>query len=119
LNTNKIFTAKGGIMKRIVIAVAAALPLVFAVPAFATDASQPSKETGTNFEQMQADHLKMLDERLNSLQQEKACVQAAKNQDNLRACRAKHKAEMKEHRDEMRKMMGPFGPGGQAPSQGK
>jgi len=102
-------------MKRVVIAVAAALPLVFAVPAFAVDGSQPSKETGANFEQMKSDHLKKLDERLNSLQQERTCVQASKTQDDLRACRAKHKAEMKEHRDEMRKMMGPGGPGGQIP----
>jgi hypothetical protein len=111
--------AKGGIMRRVVIAVAAALSLVSAVPAFAIEASQPAQETVPNFEQMKTGHLKNLDERINSLQQEKICVQAAKNQDDLMACRAKHKAEMKEHRDEMGMRGGPGGPGGQVPHQVK
>src|SRR4030042_6192855 len=67
------------------------------------EGSQPTKETGPNFEQMKADHLKKLDERMNSLQQEKTCVQAARNQDDLMVCRSKHKAEMKKHRNEMGK----------------
>ncbi len=102
-------------MKRVVIAVAAVLSLVFAVPAFAIEGSQPPEETVLNFEQMRDDHLKKLDERMNSLQQEKTCVQAAKNQDDLRACRAKHRAEMKKYRDEMRKGGGPGWQGGQVP----
>ncbi len=106
---------KGGIMKRVVIAVAAVLSLVFALPAFAIEGIQPQKETGINFEQMKADHLKKLDERMNSLQQEKTCVGAAKNRDDLITCRSKHKAEMKGHRDEMRKSGGLYGPGGQVP----
>jgi hypothetical protein len=101
-------------MRRGVIAVSTVLSLVFAVPAFAVDGTQPPKETAPTFEQIKADHLKKLDERLNSLQQERVCAQAAKNQDELRACRAKHKAEMKEHRDDMR-MRGPGGPGGPIP----
>jgi len=84
-----------------------------------TEVSQPTKQTSPNFEQMKADHLKKLDERINSLQQEKVCVQSAKNQDDLKACWAKHKAEMEKHRDEMRKRVGPGGPGGQIPPQGK
>jgi hypothetical protein len=83
------------------------------------EGSQPTKETGPKFDQMKADHLKILDERMNSLQQEKACVQAAKNKDDLRACRSKHKAEMKVHRDDMRKRIGPGGTGGQIPPQVK
>jgi hypothetical protein len=107
---------KGGIMKRVVIAVAAILSLVFALPAFAIEGVQPPKETGINFEQMKADHVKKLDERINSLQQEKTCVQAAKNQDGLMTCRTKHKDNMKEFRDEMRKRGGrPDGLGGQVP----
>ena len=74
---------KGGIMKRVVIAVAAVLSLVFALTAFAVEDVQPWKETGVNFEQMKVDHLKKLDERMNSLQQEKTCAQAAKNHDDL------------------------------------
>ena len=83
------------------------------------EGSQPTKETGPHFEQMKADHLKKLDERMTSLQQEKTCVQAAKNQDDVMACRSKHKAEMKKHRDDMRQRVGPGGPGGQNPPQGK
>jgi hypothetical protein len=84
-----------------------------------TEGSQPTKETGPNFEQMKANHLKKLDERMNSLQQEKACVQAAKNQDDLITCRSKHRAEMKKHRDDMRQRVGPGGPDDQIPPQVK
>ena len=105
-------------MKRVVIA-AVALLLGLSVSAFAIEGSQPPKETAPNFEQMKADHLQKLEVRISSLQQEKACVQASTNQEGLMACRSKHKAEMKEHRDDMRKRGGPGGPGGQVPPQGK
>jgi hypothetical protein len=104
---------KGGIMKRVVIAVAAVVSLVFALTAFAVEGVQPPKETGVNFEEMKAGHLKKLDARINSLQQEKTCAQAAKSQDDLMSCRSKHQAEMKGHGDGMRKGGGPYGPGGQ------
>jgi hypothetical protein len=83
------------------------------------EGSQPTKETIPSFEQMKANHLKILDERINSLQQEKTCVQDAKNQDDLKACRSKHRSDMKKHRDYMRKGVGPGGPGGQVPPQVK
>jgi hypothetical protein len=100
-------------MKRVVIAVAAVVLLVFALTAFAVEGVQPPKETGVNFEQMKADHLKKLDGRIDSLQQEKTCAQEAKNHDDLMTCRSKHKAEMKGHHDEMRRGGGPYGPGSQ------
>ncbi len=102
-------------MKRAVIAAAAVLSLVFALTAFAAEDVQPPKETGINFEQMKADHLKKLDVRINSLQEEKTCVQAAKNLEDLMTCRSKHKAEMKGKPDKMRMGGGPYGPGGQVP----
>jgi len=105
-------------MKRVVIAVVALL-LGLSVSAFAIEGTRPPKETVPNFEQMKADHLKKLEVRMSSLQQEKACVQVANNQDGLMACRSKHKAEMKEHRNDMRKRGGPGGPGGQVPPQVK
>ena len=101
-------------MRRGVIAASAVLSLVFAAPVFAADGAQPPQATAPSFEQIKADHLKRLDERLNSLQQEKVCAQAAKNQDELRACRAKHKSDMKKQRNDMR-MRGPGGPGGTMP----
>lgn len=106
-------------MKREVIAVAAVLSLVFAVPAFAVEGIQPSAGTVPDFEQMKTDHLKRLDDRINSLQEEKACVQSAKNKDDIRVCRSKHKVEMRGHVDEMRKRGGPGGPGGIVPPQVK
>ena len=102
-------------MKRVVIAVAAVVSLVFALTAFAIEGVQPPKETGVNFEQMKADHLKKLDDRMNSLQQEKTCVQAAKDRDDLMTCRSKHKTEMKGRHDEMRKSGSSYGPGDQVP----
>ena len=107
--------AKGGIMKRAVIAAVTVLSLIFAGLSFAVEGIQPSAETVPNFEQMKADHLQRLDDRINSLQEEKACIQAAKNQDDLTACRSKHKAEMKGHGDQMGKRGGHGGPGGQVP----
>ena len=82
-------------MKRGVIAAAAVLSLVFVVPAFAADGSQQTTTVTPNFEQMKSNHLQKLDERLTSLQQEKTCVQAAKNLDDLKACRSKHRARYK------------------------
>ena len=97
---------------------ATVLSLVFAVPAFAVEGSPLPKETGLTFEQMKSDHLKKLDERMNSLKQEKTCVHAAKSQDDLKACRAKHRAEMKDRGHEMRKR-GPGGPGAPLPPEVK
>ncbi len=99
-------------MKRALTA-AAVLSLAFAVPAFAAEGGQPQNAQGATFEQRQANILKMLDERIASLQAGKACVQAAKSDDDLKACREKHMAEMREKHGEMRQrgMMG--GPQGQ------
>jgi hypothetical protein len=102
-------------MKRVVIAVAAVVSLVFALTAFAIENVQPPKDTGISFEQMKTNHMKKLDGRINSLQQEKTCAEAAKNQDDLMTCRSKHKAEMKGHGDGMRKGGGTYGMGGQVP----
>ncbi|MDQ7787997.1 MAG: hypothetical protein RDU01_10345 [Thermodesulfovibrionales bacterium] len=105
-------------MKRVVVAVLA-LSLVVAVSAFAVEDTQSPKDTGLNFEQMKTNHMKKLDERTNSLQQEKTCVQAAKNQDDLMGCRSKHKADMKGRHDEMRMRDGSGGPGSAVPPQVK
>ena len=87
-------------MKKALIA-AVALSLVLAVAAFAADSSQPGNVPVQNFDQRKADILKMLDERLASLQEAKTCIQAAKNNDDIKSCRDKHRAEMMEKRGEM------------------
>ena len=104
-------------MKKVVIAVAIAVSLVFAMSAFAVEGSRPTKAQCADFDQTKAFHMKKLDERINSLQQEKTCVQAAQNQDELKACRSKHRAEMKEHRGAMKKKTGSAGPGAQGQPQ--
>jgi hypothetical protein len=98
-------------MKRVLIA-AAVLSLLFVIPAFAADTAQPPQNrTGQTFEQRQADILKMLDTRIAALQDGRTCVQVAKNEDDLRICREKHMAEMREKRGEMRPQGGMGGGG--------
>jgi len=101
-------------MKRVLIA-AAVLSLVVAAAAFAADSGQTPKGQGMSFEEQKADILKHIDTRMSFLQEGKACVQAAKNPDDLRACRQKHRAEMEQMRGEYGKggpMGGPGGMGG-------
>ncbi len=86
-------------MKNAMIA-AAVLLLALAASAFAADVKQPPNPSGQTFEQRQAQILKMFDERIAGLQEGKTCVQAAKNDDELRACRE----------TQMRMQGGPDGP---------
>lgn len=116
-------------MKQTLTALTVALALACVAPSFAAESGQPQQPQqgqAPNFEQKKADILKLMDERIKGLQEEKACVQAAKNHDDLRACREKHRAEMKDVREEMRKKRpggpggpGPGGPGGPVPPQGR
>ncbi len=97
-------------MKKGAVAVAVAvLSLAFAGSVFAVEGGQPQKGPGPNFDQRKAEILKMLDERVATLQEEKGCVQAAKNHDDLKACRKKHKQEMEKMRDEMKEKRGKGG----------
>jgi len=73
-------------MKRTFIA-AAMLSLAFAVPVLAADGGQPQQWQTPNFEQKQAEILKMIDARTASLQNDRACVQAAKTLDDLKVCK--------------------------------
>lgn len=93
-------------MKRTVMA-AVVLLLAFATPVIAVEGDQPPKGPGQNFEQRKADILKRLDARIASAQEARACVQEAKNHEEIKACREKHKAEMQQFREENRKQGGP------------
>jgi len=107
-------------MKRTAIAVAL-FSFVMAVPAFAAEGGQPPKGQEQTFEQKKASILKMLNARLANIQADKDCVEAAKNDDDLRACRDKGKARMEKEQagrkrmDDRRKQggQGQGGPGGQ------
>ena len=107
-------------MKKTLIA-AVLLSLAFVVPAFAVEGNQPPPVPGKTFEERQARILKMIDGRITSLQEGKACVQAAKNDNDLKACREKHMAEMKGKRGEMRHERGMMGgpQGGMGGPQGQ
>lgn len=88
-------------MKTAIMIVSASL--LFAVSAFATDAAPQQKGPGPNFEQNKAEILKRIDQRISRNQEEKSCIQAAKNHDDVRACRDKFKAEVQEQRHNMKK----------------
>lgn len=89
-------------MRAAVYAVFAALFLTAATPAaFAQEypGGGPGPMAPEQFSEMKARVLKMIEERKTRLDQEKACVEAATNADELRKCRPE------------RPMMGPGGPG--------
>ncbi len=92
-------------MKKTLIA-AALLSLAFAAPALAVEGSKPPTVPGQTFEQRQANVLKMMDTRIASLQEGKTCIEAAKNDDDLKVCRKKHMSEMQEMRGEMKHQHG-------------
>ena len=107
-------------MKRTLIA-AALLSLACAVPALAAEGAGQPPVPGQTFEQRQANILKMMDERIAGLQDGKTCIQAAKNDEDLKACRIKHMSEMREKHGDMRHpggmMGGPQGGMGGSPGQ--
>jgi hypothetical protein len=114
------YDQKGGNMKRAIIAVVL-LSLAFAAPILAAEGGTPPSAPGKTFEQRQADMLKFADERIATLQEGKNCVKAAKNDDDLTACKEKFMAEMKKKRDEMKQKRGMMGgpQGEMGGSQGK
>ena len=74
-------------MKRGVIA-GMLLSLVFAVPAIAAESKVPLKVADPQLEETRTQVLKNLDQRITKLQQEKACVKAAKTDGELNGCTA-------------------------------
>ena len=69
--------------------------LFFAVQLFATENLPPPKGPGADFEQHKAEILKRIDERIARNQEERNCVQAAKNREDIRICREKFKEEFR------------------------
>ena len=61
-----------------------------------------SQEPAPSFEEKKAEVLKRLDEQMHNLQEAKTCVKAAKNHDDMKACRQKQMAERKKIQEEMR-----------------
>lgn len=77
-------------MKRGLMAGVLLLSLVFAVSAWAAESTVPKKDPAAKFEQKKARILKRFEVREAKLQQQKACVEAAKNDDDLKACKEKY-----------------------------
>jgi len=71
---------------------------LFAVPAFAIDNALVPIAPVQNFEQHKAELLKRIDERIARSQEEKSCVQAAQNQNDIKACREKIREEVRDQR---------------------
>jgi hypothetical protein len=82
--------------------IAAAVSILLAAPAFAADNAPQTKGPGPNFEQRKSEILKRIDERIARNQEEKACVQAAQNHNDIKACRDKFKSEFQEQRQKQR-----------------
>ena len=99
-------------MRRAAIA-AVVLSLAFAAPVWAAGGGQPPMGPSLNFDERKAEVVKKLNEQMISLQEAKVCIQAAKNHDDMRTCREKHMAEVKQSREGMRKQGRPSGQQGQ------
>lgn len=81
----------------------ALLTAVVALPALAVDTAGTPQKPMPNFEERKSGILQHIDQRITRNQEEKACVQAAANQEALKACREKFKADLKEDRPRPRK----------------
>jgi hypothetical protein len=119
LGNKKFIYAKGGIVKREMIAAATVLLLTFATPALAVEEVQPSAETETNFEQIKANSLKRIDDRINTLKEEKTCVEGAKNKSELQKCAMKSKRSRRVMGNRFKKSSGTSQPETQVPSEEK
>jgi len=74
---------------------------VCAVPVFAADSGLPPMDQTRSFAERQTEILKIIDARAAGIQDERSCVQAARDFDDLKACRDKAMAEMGKRRTSM------------------
>ena len=89
-------------MKRALAVAAAVLILASSGLALAAGDGGASQRPEPTFEQKKANILKILDQRMSKLLEEKACIDAAKNDEELNVCREKHLAERKQLEDRTR-----------------
>ena len=68
--------------------------------AYAQNPEPPKPQEKVSVEETKAKIISSIDERIKILQEEKACVSAAKTQEDLRKCREKIRGERKEFRQE-------------------
>ena len=89
-------------MKKGVI-IAAVLSLAFLATASAIESDQTSKGPDHKFEMEKAEILNMLDVRMTNIQENKACIEAAKNHSDLRLCMEKRRVALRKKFQEMKK----------------
>lgn len=82
-------------MKRTLI-IALALSELIIAQAFAAESAQLPITLRETFEQRQTRLLKMLDERIGSIEEERMCIGAAKNDDDLMTCSESQMKKLKE-----------------------
>lgn len=75
-----------------------AMLISFLVFNFAVGTGYAASKVAANFEQKRTEQLRRLDQRIDHLRDEKACIQGAATQDELRTCREKFKDGSKERR---------------------
>ncbi|MBF0329259.1 MAG: hypothetical protein HQL10_08870 [Nitrospirae bacterium] len=100
-------------MKLLSLTLALVFALVFSVQVFGEEQKSIEKSKAAKFEAHKAKALSHIDARIKLLQDDKTCIAAAKNQDDIKKCRqADHekrkemkesfKEEKKEHREKMK-----------------
>ena len=65
---------------------------------FAVGTGYAASKVAANFEERRTEQLRRLDQRIDHLRDEKACIQGAATQDELKTCREKFKGGSKERR---------------------
>jgi len=70
--------------------------------AYAQNTEPAKSQEQVSMEEMKAKIISSIDERIKMLQEEKACVSAAKTSEDFRKCRGKGRFERREPRQEMK-----------------
>jgi len=86
--------------KIIVILVAVIFAMGVTIPAYAENPAGAKPKGKMSVEDMKGKIISSIDERIKTLQEEKACVSAAQTHEDLRKCRESVKKERKEFREE-------------------
>ena len=88
--------------KLILIFLVVIFALGVSILAYAQDTEPGKPQEMMSIEEMKAKIISSIDGRIKMLQDEKACVSAAKANDDLRKCRGKVRGERRELRQEMK-----------------
>jgi len=88
--------------KLIIIFMVVIFTLGVSILAYAQNPEAAKPQEKVSIEERKAKIISAIDERIKMLQEEKACVSAAKAPEDLRKCREKVKEERKEFREDMK-----------------